>query len=245
MIDAARGCLKEEIRMDVIANNLANANVIGYKKNRISFQEVMDQVEGSGAGVTRKGTGPLDSSLVLGKIDFDQGDIRFTGNTLDFAIYGNGFFKVDTMNGTLYTRKGNFRLDAEGFLVTQEGDKVMGKGGPINISILGGEIYLDGEGVITVGGAETGQVDVVDFEDYSGLALEGNGLFRNNSQKSEVSPPPETRVKQGYTEISNVNVAEEIVQMIHSLRAFESYQKAIQVIDSINKMAINEVSRLR
>jgi flagellar basal-body rod protein FlgG len=243
MIDAARGCLKEEVRMGAIANNLANANSVGYKKDRISFQQILGRIEGTGAEVTRKGTGPLDSSLLVAKTDFDQGDIRFTGNTLDLAVYGRGFFKVNTQDGIRYTRKGNFRLDAEGFLVSESGHKVLGKDGPIDIS--GNEIYVDSDGVLSVDGSEAGQIDVVDFENYSKLLKEGDGLFRKSPEDQEIALPSESEIKQGYLEISNVNAAEEIVQMIQSLRAFESYQKAIQVIDSINRKAINDVSRLR
>jgi flagellar basal-body rod protein FlgF len=172
-----------------------------------------------------------------------QGGTRFTENTLDFAISGNGFFKVNTPEGIRYTRKGNFSLDAEGTLVTQEGFKVMGAGGPIIIS--GNETYVDGKGVIKVDGSDVGRIDVVDFEKSEDLIKEGKGLFRNNPNDQEVAPPPETKIQQGYVELSNVNVTEEMVNMIHSLRAFESYQKAIQVLDGLNSRAINEVGRLR
>ena len=243
MIDAVKGCLKEEMRMDVTSNNLANSTVIGFKKERVSFQDLLDRQENAGVPIEGSGTGPNDSALIQIKTDLSQGDIRITGNSLDFAIYGKGFFRVDTPDGIRYTRKGNFKLDAMGFLVTQGGYQVMGKGGPINIS--GGEIHVDGQGVIESDGSEVGQIDVVDFEDYKTLIKEGNAMYKNDSGDPGVVPPLETKIEQGYVELSNVNVAEEMIQMIHSLRAFESYQKAIQVLDGLNNRAINEVSRLR
>lgn len=243
MIDAVKGCLKEEMRMDVTSNNLANSTVIGFKKERISFQNLLDRQENAGVPIEGSGTGSNDSALIHIKTDLSQGDIRVTGNSLDFTIYGKGFFRVDTPDGIRYTRKGNFKLDAMGFLVTQGGYQVMGKGGPINIS--GGEIHVDGQGAIESDGSEVGQIDVVDFEDYKTLIKEGNALYKNDSGDPGVAPPLETKIEQGYVELSNVNVAEEMIQMIHSLRAFESYQKAIQVLDGLNNRAINEVSRLR
>ena len=236
MLEAVRGCLKEEIRMDVIANNLANSNAIGFKKGTVSFQNLLNRAN-------RRGGGTDDSALVSIESDLDQGNTRFTGNSLDFAIKGDGFFKVETPGGIRYTRKGNFSLDTQGFLVTQAGFKVMGTGGPIQIS--GNDIQVDGLGGVKVDGSEVGQISVVDLENYENLVKEGNALFRNSSKDREMPPPPETKIHQEYVELSNVNAAQEMINMIHSLRAFESYQKAIQVLDELDKRAINEVGRLR
>ncbi len=239
MLDAVQGALKEEMRMSVISNNLANANVMGFKKDVISFQDLLKNAEG-GAGHPKKSVDPV---LVRIETNISQGDVRFTGNNLDFAIYGEGFFKLDTQDGILYSRKGNFTLDHAGFLTTQEGHMVLGTGGPIEISE--GRIHVDGEGVITVDGAQIGQIDMVNFENASALVKNGMGCYRNVSDEPEIPVDSDTRVEQGYVELSNVNVAEEMVNMIHCSRAFESYQKAIQVLDGVNNKAINEVGRLR
>lgn len=242
MLESSRGCLKEEIRMDIISNNLANATVIGFKKNRISFQQMLDQatLETVEAGELYGNQNPF---LVSVKTDMSQGDIRSSGNALDVAIFGKGFFKINTPDGIRYTRKGNFSLDSEGNLINQDGHMVMGTGGAITLN--GNEIVIDNQGVILVDGAESGQLDVVDFENYNGLVKEGKGLFRNSFNDPELAIETETSIKQGFVELSNVNVAEEMVNMIHSLRAFESYQKAIKVIDELNNRAINQVGRLR
>ena len=176
------------------------------------------------------------------KTDMEQGDVRSTENTLDVAIVGRGFFKVLTPEGVLYTRKGNFDLDGDGNLITQDGKTVLGVNGSINIQ--GKSIEIEADGIIYADGIQTGQLDVVDFDDYENLVKVGRGLFKNVSG-NEIDKAPETIIRQGALELSNVNVAEEMISMIHSLRAFESYQKSIKAIDELNNQAINQVGRLR
>jgi len=113
------------------------------------------------------------------------------------------------------------------------------------INIFGNDINIDEQGIITVGGEEAGQLDLVDFDDYENLVKEGNGLFGNLVDDPGKPVPLGTNIKQGYLELSNVNIAEEMVQMISSLRAFESYQKSIKILDEMNSKVINDVSRLR
>jgi len=233
MLESSRGCMKEELRMDVISSNLANINVIGFKKDRISFQKILDQ-----AAVTADA--PANITI---KPDMEQGDIRATGNDLDFSISGRGFFKIETENGIRYTRKGNFTLDIQGNLITQSGDRVVGKSGPIQIT--GNNITVDNKGNIQADDGPAGQLAIVDFEDYQGIVKEGKNLFMNRQELPELDIPDETSVSQGYTELSNVNAAEEMVNMIHATRAFESYQKSMRVIDELNDRAINQVGRLR
>lgn len=238
ILDAVKGCLKEEMRMDIVSSNLANASVVGFKKDRISFQEIL--------GKARSGnrSDPVDSALIRIEADHGQGDPRLTGNSLDFAIHGKGFFKIETPEGIRYGRRGNFTLDGEGTLITQEGYKVLGSGG--SLTIAGSDISVDGRGVVTVNGAEAGQIELADFDSYDGLVKTGNALFQQTSQTAaEIPPPAETKINQGYLELSNVNIVNEMVTMIHSLRAFESYQKTIQVIDGLNQRVVNEVSKLR
>ena len=239
MLDAVRGCLKEEMRMDILSNNMANSTVFGFKKKRISFKDLLENSISSNPGQNVAS----DPSLLTIKTDYQQGDVRMTGNSLDFAINGKGFFKVSTPEGIRYTRKGNFELDAEGYLATQNGHRVMGNGGPVHIS--GRHVHVNGQGVVMVDNEESGKIDVVDFENYDSLVLEGQCLIKNHSESPEQNPPPETTIQQEYVELYNVNVAEEMIQMIHCLRAFESYQKAIQVLDGINNKVINDVSKLR
>lgn len=238
MLQATQGCLKEEMRMDVCANNLANANVIGFKVNKISFQDLLTEAEGSTEG-TPGGTESVEGTLVRLRADLSQGDSRFTGQALDFAIHGKGFFKVETEEGVRYTRKGNFTLDPDGFIVTQDENRVLGQSGPIVLT--SDNIEVTDNGMITDDGVPVGQLAVVDFENYDGLNKDGNGLFRNDSEYPEIPLDQDTLIQQGFVELSNVNIVEEMVQMIQSLRGFESYQKAIQVLDSIDNEVINDV----
>jgi flagellar basal-body rod protein FlgG len=238
MLQATQGCLKEEMRMDVCANNLANANVIGFKTNKISFQDLLAAAE-DGTEETSSGTESEEGTLVQLRADLSQGDSRFTGQALDFAIHGKGFFKVETEEGLRYTRKGNFTLDSDGFIITQDENRVLGQGGPIVLT--SDDIEVTDDGMITLDGTPVGQLAVVDFDNYDDLNKDGHGLFRNDSEYPEIPVDPETRIQQGFVELSNVNIVEEMVQMIQSLRGFESYQKAIQVLDGIDNEVINDV----
>jgi flagellar basal-body rod protein FlgF len=232
--------------MDIIANNLANASMIGFKRDRISFQNMLmgtDQgsTDSSSGTPGTSGTQP-DPSLVQIQTDFGDGSEHATGNALDLAINGKGFFKIQTPDGVRYTRKGNFSTDAQGYLMTQDGKPVLSKSGPINVS--GKDIVVDKSGMVLVDGSEAGQLDLIDVAHPESLVKEGSGLFGLGEGNSEVPVPAETVVRQGYVEESNVNVPGEMVDMIHSLRAFESYQKAIQVIDGLNGTATNQVSQV-
>jgi flagellar basal-body rod protein FlgF len=250
MLEASRGCLKEEIRMDVISNNLANSTGIGFKKDRVSFQQLLNQETTAPQQVTEEGIN-RDPYLISIDTDMNEGDIQTTGNELDLAITGDGFFKINTQDGIRYTRKGNFMLNSEGNLVTQDGDPVMGKaGGTINIPISeattgSNVVVIDDQGTISFDEKIIDQLDMVNFDNNKDLVKVEKGLFRNDSDNPETAVSADTTVKQGYIELSNVNVAEEMVNMIHSMRAFESYQKAIKAIDELNDKAINQVGRLR
>jgi flagellar basal-body rod protein FlgF len=243
MLEAVRGCLKEEMRMDVISNNLANATSAGFKRDRISFQRILSQMPQGAEQTGSDNTSPSNPSLVAIETDFTQGEVRATGNSLDFSISGKGFFKVNTPGGIRYTRKGNFALDLDGYLITQKGERVMGKNGAINI--WGDQIEVDKRGRILVEGSEVDRLDVVDLSEPEKLIKESGLLFRAPPEIQELSLDPEAMIQQGYLEDSNVNVAEEMVNMIHATRAFESYQKAMQVLDRLDNKATNEVSRLR
>jgi len=242
MIDAVKACLKEELRMDVISNNLANTSVSGFKRQRISFQDLLDTQDNTPKSGSDQGR-PAGGELVRMEIDHTQGDLRSTGNPLDLAIHGEGFFKIETPEGVRYTRKGNFTLDAQGVLVTQDGHMVLGQGGPIQVS--GSQIEVNGTGAVIVDGEEAGALSLAAFEDPGKLFPEGQAMFSNPSGETEIEMPFGSRVDQGSLELANVQVAEEMVSMIHCMRAFESYQKVIRTLDEINQRAINEVSRIR
>lgn len=242
LTEAIKACLKEELRMDVIANNLSNASVCGFKKYRISFERVLANEEAAASGAPGQGPGQ-GPPPVRTEVDFSQGDMRQTGNPLDLAIHGEGFFKIQMEDQVQYTRKGNFTLDPQGFLVTQEGHRVLGEDGPIQVPV--GDVRINPQGLLEVNGEEQGRIGLVDFEDPKALLPVGKAMFSNPEGEPEKAPDLQTKISQGYIEVANVEIAEEMVSMIHCMRAFESYQKIIKVLDELNSRAVNEVGRVR
>ena len=222
---AVRGALKHQERLDVVANNLANADNLGFKQGRVSFgQYLIEEV----------------------KPDYSQGPLRETDRELDVALMGPGFFKVQTDNGAAYSRDGAFHLTQTGQLVNGEGYPILGQGGPITIPQGEGAIHIDARGAIYRGEAQVGALDVVDFEDKANLVPSGNNLFRYQGQgdPAEVQAV-DTEVVQKSVELSNVNIVREMVDMIDAQRAFESHIKALQSFNEINQKAATEVGRLR
>jgi flagellar basal-body rod protein FlgF len=181
--------------------------------------------------------------------DHSQGSLKKTGNTLDLAIEGDGYFVIQTPAGERYTRNGNLILDAEGFLATQMGNRLLGpKGEPIQIDTAGGRIDIDSKGFISVGsGLENqpaGQLKLAAIEAKSNLTKEGNGLYKLTGGGTVKEGAKNFSVRQGFLELSNVNSVEEMTKMITTLRAFEAYQKVIQAIDGADDLAVNSIGRI-
>lgn len=219
---ATWGCQAQGRRFDIIANNLANVNTTGFKKDVVRFDEALQEAVAT---------------------DLRQGDTKQTGNPLDLALEGDGFFEVKTQGGTRYTRSGNFSLNADGFLVTQGGDPVMGANGPIPIN--GNDVEIDTEGQVTVDGAVVDTLSVVTFAQPGGLRKEGFSSFANDLNQRPNKDPEEIVVKQGCLEESNVVVVEEMTRMIEALRSYESYQKVLQTFDETTHKSVNEVGRVQ
>jgi flagellar basal-body rod protein FlgF len=219
--DVVRGCRIQEHRLETIANNLANANTTGFKKDILSFDHLLS---------------------IHQKANLAQGNIRHTGNAVDLALSGEGFFKVSTQDGIRYTRNGKFHVNAEGQLVTPSGHPVLGEGGPI--SIEGTDVVVDDIGKVSVDGEEVDTLAVVSFGEPELLQKQGDSYYVYNGDEGEGPTPQETSVKQGYLEESNVVVTQEMIKMIETLRHFESYQKVLQTFDETDAKVINEVGKL-
>jgi flagellar basal-body rod protein FlgF len=226
-------------QLDVIANNLANVNTPGFKRDNISFEAVM-------AASTLQGTDGSKDSPALTKesysIDYTPGAVKVTDNTFDVALDGDGFFAVNTPQGKAYTRQGNFKLDANSKLVTADGYEVLGNGAPIVIN--GGSVSFDAKGKIFVEGQQTGTIDVVDFPKPYDMRKVGSALFMPNSTGATPQPAKNTVVWQGHLEGSNVNTIEEMVRMIETTRSSESCQKMIQNYDQMTGHAVNELGKV-
>lgn len=213
------GSLVHQLRFETISNNLANQNTNGFRKDIISFNETL-------------------SMNYISEIDFAPGPVRHTGNELDVALEGQGFFKVQTPAGIRFTRDGAFSLNAEGVLVTRTGDAVLGQNGPININ--GSKIDIGNDGQVLVDGQSVDKLVVVDFEQPQLLKKEGGSYYRHQLEESGALAADKVNVKQNYLESSNVNPTEEMIKMLEAFRSFESAQKAIQTIDEISSRMIND-----
>jgi flagellar basal-body rod protein FlgF len=255
---AASGAFKQERKMDIIANNLANQGTSGFKRDGLSFREMIPPFTPTAsltAGLNPQQTGfasafPV-SYVAVDNIytDTSTGTMRPTGNTLDVALDGEGFFVVETPNGQRYTRNGNFKLDKTGNIATQEGYKVLDRGGkPLQINLNGGQISIDASGGVAVGrgllNVSAGNLKLVTFDDMSKLQKQGDGLFKNIDPAMKEQKPKRLVVQQGVLETSNVNAIEEMTEMITTLRAFEAYQKIIQSIDQADEQAVNTIGRV-
>lgn len=244
---AATGMNAQQMQTDVVANNLANANTTGFKKSRANFEDLLYKTM-QVAGQTTPGGGQVPTGIQVGmgvkptsvqKL-FTQGDFIQTDNQLDFAIQGNGFFRVTHGDESLYTRAGNFTLDSEGFLTTPTGDRLQPE---ISLPVETVTVTLQGDGTLTAHGADetilaTENVLISTFVNPAGLFAVGNNLFRvteGSGDATERTPGEDgsgTMVS-NFLEGSNVSVVEELVAMIAGQRAFESNSKSIQTADTM------------
>lgn len=247
------GMVNEQKRLDVISHNMANADSVGYKDERVTSQ-AFDQVLGikirdGSQAYHNEAIGNLSLGVKIGEVytDYTQGSIRQTGGTFDMALSGSGFFTLKVIDKagnthTRYTRNGQFTLTKEGLLVDSEGNAVQGQGGDIvidpscrNVSISRtGQIFADGEQVDTL--------LISDFEDYDYLAKHGDTTYEALPGATEKDP--EAEILQGFTEQSNVNVVKEMVDMITITRAYEANQKVIRSYDSMLDRSVNQVGKL-
>jgi flagellar basal-body rod protein FlgF len=228
---AALGALREEKRYSVIANNLSNSQTAGFRKDNLVFRQVIDKASNR---ITGEASGRTLTS-------FQQGELQSTGNPLDVAIDGEGFFKVRTPQGIRYTRSGRFELNKDRTLVNGSGFPVMGRGGEITLG--GKNISIDKEGKILVDGNSADQLAVVTLPAPHLLKKEGQTLMKLDVPQDEMEEN-ESQVTQGALESSNINTVEEMMKMLDSLRIYESCMKAIQANDELNVKAVNEIGRL-
>jgi flagellar basal-body rod protein FlgG len=233
---AASGAILKQAQLDVVTQNIANANTTGYKKDSLSFKEFLLQKE---AGDIQDGR--TMSELSSFKTDLTNGIVIRTGNPLDIAIEGNGLIALD---GDRYTRRGDLRKNSEGYLTTHNGAKIMGSGGPILLPE--GSVDIDAEGKISVmeaGGNKPTEIDtikIMDFGPNAEITKAGDGQFTVSGSGTQVT----SGVKQGYLESSNVDPVKEMVHMIETMREYESYQKIIQVFDDASAKVNNDMGRL-
>ena len=254
LYSAASGMEAQQLNLDVISNNLANVNTTGYKKSKIEFQDLLYDTQRS-AGAEQGGGNQLPTGLQVGhgsqivatsKI-FTTGELSSTGAPLDLAIQGDGFFEVQLADGTkAYTRDGALKSSSDGHIATSDGLVVQGGFQPIpagttsiNISSNGQVTYTGSTGTTT-----SFQVQLVRFTNPSGLQALGHNLYSETSASGtpELGNPSQNgfgSLAQGYLELSNVQVVEEMVNLIVAQRAYEVNAKAVQASDEMLQMSNN------
>lgn len=253
------GMKNMQTKLDVIGNNIANVNTFGYKKGRVTFNDLVSQeISGASApGADRGGTNPKQVGLgsSVGSIDTidTQGNLQTTDRPLDVAISSDGYFTVRDGNHDYFTRAGNFYLDQNGDLTTSQGMYVLGVGGdPINLPEDEGatDFSIGNDGTVRysddAGDSQTaGQIGIVTFANPGGLEKAGNNLFEQTTNSGGASAPaaPGTGgtspIEVGMLEMSNVDLSEEFTDMITAQRAFQANTKIITTSDEVLQELVN------
>ena len=238
-ITAASGMRSRLESLDMLANNIANAETSGYKVDR-EFYGLYTSQEAETADGADPATLPV---IEKNYTDFSQGLTRVTSNPLDFAIQGEGFFSLDTPSGVAYTRNGSFQLSSTGAVVSSEGYTVRSAAGqPLKLNPAL-PIEVSAEGTISQSGQNVGRFAVLNFDNPGDLVKQGNTMFRTADPK--LAPKPSTAaVQQGRLENANVSTSESAVRLVSVLRQFEMLQKAANIGAEMNKQAIQDVARV-
>jgi flagellar basal-body rod protein FlgG len=224
-------------QQEVVADNIANAQTPGFKKNSVFLRYVK---ENQALGRSQASSWEMQ---MIDKVytDYSQGVLEHTGRPLDLALENDGFFVLETPNGEAYTRNGSFTLSPEGVLVDGNGNAVLTDAGPLYVE--GSRIEVDINGQIMVDGEAMAALRIVDFPQPYEFQRLGQGLYRpvDGSTPTDLTSPI---VRQGYLEKANVDVLREMVDMIGSYRAFEHSQRLIQIQDESLNKAVNELGKI-
>ena len=213
-------------RLEIISNNIANVSTPGFKVSRPVFNAFTGEDESGNEMLQNTFVSMYDSYL-----NFAAAPLLETGSNLDFAIEGEGFFVVSTKDGPMYTRNGKFTINKDKQLVTADGDPVLGKSGEITID--GKEINVENDGSIYVDNTFVDAIKIVDFDDKKYIRNYGKNLFINTKEGSSEIIPENSTIRQGYYEASNVDVMREMIEMIHTVRAYEAYTKIGESLDNV------------
>jgi flagellar basal-body rod protein FlgG len=253
LYSAAAGMQSQQMNLDVISNNLANVNTTGYKKSKIEFQELLYQTTRA-PGSEQSAGNQLPTGIQIGQGSrpvatskiFTTGDLTQTGAQLDVAVQGDGLFQVQMPDGTLaYTRDGAFKTDSSGRIVTSDGLPLQGGFQPVPAGTTNITISANGQVTYTgANGTTNSQVQLVRFNNPAGLLSLGGNLYKETlaSGTPELGAPGANgfgTLNQGYLEMSNVKVVEEMVNLILAQRAYEVNSKAVQAADEMMQQSNN------
>ncbi len=226
---ALSGALMKQLDLELVFENIANAQTPGFKRGGLSFRDYL-------INTSYEQIDSRTMTYVSGmRLDMTSGSLLKTGNKLDIAIEGRGFISIE---GGLYTRRGDLMKTREGYLVHSSGKRVLGINGPLRLP--DGEVEIREDGSIYVNGGFVERLRIVEFDASDSLKRVAEGLYQSNAPtKSSTS-----KVLQGYIEESNVEIVREMVRLISNLREFETFQKAIQTLDEAAGKVNNEMARI-
>ena len=253
LFTAYTGMANEQKRLDIIANNLANAATVGYKEENVasqSFDSMLTiKVKDASEAFNNRPIGRMSLGVKLGEVytNYGQGSLRQTSNTYDLALEGKGFFTLRVVDKAgnesyQYTRSGSFTMNREGYIVDNNGNRLMGTSGELVIPTEAARVVVDATGEVYADGVYIDTLQLTDFEDYDYLIKAGDSMYK--ALDGAVVTAVDALVNQGFTEQSNVNVVSEMVEMITITRAYEANQKAIRTIDQTLDLAANSVGRV-
>lgn len=252
LYSAYTGLMQQQNRMDIITNNLANSATTGYKKEGVSsaaFDEVLAvKIKDSSAAYLNRAIGTMSMGVKIGETytDYSQGSFRVTDNQYDLALDGDGFFSISFTNkagetSTKYTRDGSFTLTKDGYLVTKDGDFVLGQNGPVQLDTQL-ETKIDDNGNIYQNNNLVDTLNIVDFADYNYLSKYGENMY--DLVEGGEMREADCRVEQGTLEMSNMNIVSEMVDMISITRNYEANQKIVQTMDDSLDKTVNQVGKV-
>jgi len=247
---AGTGMMLQRRQMEIVTNNIVNAETTGYKKDIVvsrTFDDVLiERIQDRPPTLQNSynRVGPLNFGTRVDTlhVDFAQGNLEQTDNPGDIALAGGGFFAVQTPQGLRYTRNSAWGVNSDGYLVNSDGHFLMGQNGPLNVG-SSGDFSISQRGQVIAGGVWTDNVRVVDFADRSQLRKIGHNLY--DTEAAPVELQGDYEVLQGFLESSNVEIAREMVDMITTYRTYETNQRMLTMVDEIVGKAVNEIGRLR
>ncbi|MFB6344867.1 MAG: flagellar basal-body rod protein FlgF [bacterium] len=258
---SASGMTTSQTQMDVTSNNLSNTNTEGFKEDKPVFKaypqkqlsrtnDNVQDLPADSLDVTidrRPDIGPLNmgSASDGSYTDYTQGGFKNTGNPLDFALDGDGFFEVQLPDGTrAYTRSGDFKLNQNGEVVTSNGYNVMGEDGPLQLPQNPGQLNVTGNGqVLNNNGQSYGQLRVVQFENPQKLRKRGDTMFLQGENNEVIEATEDVKVKHKHLEGSNTNPIDEMTEMVRVSRRYEMNQRSLRRQDQMLQQAIQQVGR--
>jgi len=235
----AASMLSLQLKQEVTANNLANANTTGFKKDGVFRKYLINH----DTILRQNATDFRHLEDVDGVItNYSQGALYATGNKLDVALEGAGFFAVQTPNGERYTRNGSFTRDQNGYITTASGYFLLGANGPVQAQ--GQEVFIGDDGSVNVDGNMVDVLRIVDFPEPYRLNKIGDSLFEAEEGAARLTSTDQFRLHQGYLEQSNVETVEEMIKIIQVSRDFDSNQKSISMQDTTLDRAVNDIGRV-